>query len=217
MRAVGNGLDVGDLKGRVGNGLAEKGAEIIVVSDYWPLYYFNGVRHTRTEAILFFLRRGYSHTAHEFHLESPLTKVAALDRPDPEPPADVTIRRARPDDRERTLAAVRRMFSEAWWFETTLAFKADPPTCYIAERNGEVVGFADYDATNFGLFGPTGVEQSLRGKRVGAVLFRRCLRDMRALGYPYALIPTNLERLNFYHREGAATIGRMFLKFEKKL
>ena len=109
------------------------------------------------------------------------------------------------------------MFSKAWWFETSLAFRASEPTVHVAERAGEVVGFADYDATNFGLFGPTGVHESLRGRKVGAVLLRRCLQDMRALGYPYALIPTNLERLNFYYRECGSVVGRLFLRFQKRL
>lgn len=197
--------------------VAAKGVSRIVVSDGWPLYFFGGVRDCRTDALIFFHRRGYKSDRFDFHLVSPLEGNPLLDRPDPAPPEDVVIRRARPKDRERTLAAVDRMFARAWWFETSLAFKADEPTCIIAERDGEVIGFADYDATNFGLFGPTGVDESLRGKKVGAVLLRVCLREMRALGYPYALIPTDLDRLNFYNREGGASVGRLFLRFEKEL
>jgi len=198
-------------------GVAAKGADRIVVCDGWPLYFFGGVNHRQTEALIFFHRRGYASQSYDFHLEVPLTDNPLIDQPDPPLPEGIIVRRAQHEDRERTLFAVEQMFSKAWWFETSLAFRAVQPTAYIAERDGEVVGFADYDATNFGLFGPTGVHESLRGRKVGAVLYRRCLSDMRALGHPYALVPTNLERLNFYHREGGATIGRLFLRFEKRL
>jgi len=203
--------------GEIERTAAERDVDRIVVSDGWPLYFFGGVNHRQTEALIFFHRRGYEGNRYSFHLEAPLSDNPAIDSPDSPLPEGITVRRARPEDRDRTLAAVERMFSKAWWFETSLAFRAPEPTAYISERNGEVVGFADYYATNFGLFGPTGVDESLRGRKVGAVLFRRCLRDMRALGYPYALIPTDLDRLNFYHREGEATVGRLFLVFEKKL
>jgi predicted N-acetyltransferase YhbS len=198
-------------------GAAAKGAERIVVCDGWPLYFFDGVNCRQTQALIFFGRRGYESLGFGFHLEAALADNPLIDQPDPPLPKGIVVRRARPEDRERTLVAIERMFSKAWWFETSLAFRASEPTVYIAERDGEVVGFADYDATNFGLFGPTGVHESLRGRKVGAVLLRRCLRDMQALGYPYALIPTNLERLNFYYREGGATVGRLFLRFQKKL
>jgi len=198
-------------------GAAARGAERIVVSDGWPLYFFGGVNYHETQGLIFFHRHGYRSIGDDFHLEAPLRDNSLMDQPDPPLPEGVAIRRARPDDRDRTLAAIDGMFAQAWGFETSLAFRASEPTCYIAERDREVLGFADYDATNFGLFGPTGVHESLRGRKVGAVLYRRCLQDMRALGYPYALVPTNLERLNFYYREGGAQIGRLFLRFEKKL
>jgi GNAT superfamily N-acetyltransferase len=198
-------------------GAAERGAKRMVVSDGWPLYFFGGVNHYQTEALIFFYRRGYDSREYDFHLKVPLVDNPLIDLADPPLPEGLVIRRARPEDCDLTLGAVEAMFQKAWRFETSLAFRAPEPTCYIAEQDGKVVGFADYDATNFGLFGPTGVDGKLRGKKVGAVLYRRCLQDMSALGYPYALIPTGLDRLNFYHREGGATVGRLFLRFEKKL
>jgi GNAT superfamily N-acetyltransferase len=198
-------------------GVGARGVDRIVVSDGWPLYFFGGVPYRRTEALVFFHRRGYESTQHDFHLETPLVHNDRIDLPDPPLPGDIAVRRARPEDRGAALTAIDRMFAKAWVFETELAFRAPEPTAYLAWRGGEVVGFADYDATNFGMFGPTGVDESLRGRKVGAILLRRCLCDMRALGYPYALIPTNLERLNFYNRECGAVVGRMFLRFEKTM
>ncbi|MCX8036240.1 MAG: GNAT family N-acetyltransferase [Candidatus Sumerlaeia bacterium] len=203
--------------GEIEREAAARGAGRILISDYWPLYFFGGVPSGETQALIFFHRRGYEPAGYDFHLEVPLTGNPLIDRPDPPLPDGVTICRATPDDCDRTLHAINRMFAMAWWFETSLAFRAAEPTVFIALQDKKVVGFADYDATNIGLFGPTGVHESLRGHKVGAVLFRRCLREMRALGYPYALVPTNLERLNFYYREGGAQIGRLFLRFQKKL
>lgn len=52
----------------------------------------------------------------------------------------------------------------------------------------KLVGFACYDATCKGFFGPTGVDDVCRGKGVGTALLLACLHDMRAQGYGYAVI-----------------------------
>ena len=49
-------------------------------------------------------------------------------------------------------------------------------------------GFGVYECTRRGYFGPTGVQEDLRGNGVGALLLLRCLEAMRDMGYAYAII-----------------------------
>jgi predicted N-acetyltransferase YhbS len=55
-------------------------------------------------------------------------------------------------------------------------------------KDGAIAGFAVYESSRRGFFGPTGVREDLRGKGVGAALLFRCLESMREMGYAYAII-----------------------------
>jgi hypothetical protein len=68
------------------------------------------------------------------------------------------------------------------------ALSSNPVSCYIAVKEERLIGFACYDATALGYFGPTGVEESQRGKGTGRALLLACLLDMRIKGYGYAVI-----------------------------
>ena len=81
-----------------------------------------------------------------------------------------------------------RLVGEGWVSETRAALTNHPTTCFIAVKDHKVIGFADYDATAKGYFGPTGVAKSERGQGIGAALLLKCLEAMREDGYGYAII-----------------------------
>jgi predicted N-acetyltransferase YhbS len=83
---------------------------------------------------------------------------------------------------------VRTHFSEYWVSEVTAAMAHQPPGCLIATVDDELVGFACWDGTARGFFGPTGVSEDQRGKGIGLALFHRTLVAMKAHGYAYAVI-----------------------------
>lgn len=83
---------------------------------------------------------------------------------------------------------VRENFSEYWVSEVTVAMAHQPPGCLVAVVDGQLVGFACYDATARGFFGPTGVAESQRGNKIGLALFYHTLAAMKAHGYAYAII-----------------------------
>ena len=91
---------------------------------------------------------------------------------------------------EKTLLTswVRANFSEAWASEVEIAFTQTPLACYIAQHGPELVGFACYDASALGYFGPTGVAEGCRGQGLGKALLLACLHEMRLKGYGYAII-----------------------------
>jgi len=102
--------------------------------------------------------------------------------------AGFTVRRAEPWDRERMRRFVRECFGELWAVEADRAFHHSPISAYVAIRGTDIVGFAVFECTRRGFFGPTGVREDLRGCGLGAALLFRCLKSMREMGYAYAVI-----------------------------
>jgi predicted GNAT family acetyltransferase len=102
--------------------------------------------------------------------------------------AAIAVRRAEPWDRLRMREFARTHFPELWGVEADRAYSNTPISCYLATRNGEIVGFAAYEVTRRGYFGPTGVREDLRGDGVGSALLFRCLQSMYEMGYAYAVI-----------------------------
>lgn len=102
--------------------------------------------------------------------------------------AGVAVRRADPWDHARYRRFVEGTFGELWAVEADLAYRQSPITAFVAEREGRIVGFAAYECTRRGYFGPTGVIPDERGRGVGGALLFRSLESMREMGYAYAII-----------------------------
>ncbi len=99
----------------------------------------------------------------------------------------VTLRRVRAFEKH-TVAAFARTFSEKWASEVEVALSRQPVTCFIATRDRQVLGFACFDTTQRGFFGPTGVAEGARGLGLGKALLFRALEAMREMGFAYAVI-----------------------------
>jgi len=102
--------------------------------------------------------------------------------------AGITIRRAIPSEREIVVGWVNEHFYKPWIGETALAMSQMPCTIFIAVKGQELLGFACYDTSAKGFFGPTGVSESARGKGLGEALLIVTLKAMREAGYAYAVI-----------------------------
>ncbi len=99
----------------------------------------------------------------------------------------VTLRRARAFEKH-TVAAFARTFSEKWASEVEVALSRQPVACFVATRDKQLLGFACYDTTMRGFFGPTGVAESARGLGLGKALLMRSLEALRETGHAYAII-----------------------------
>ena len=100
----------------------------------------------------------------------------------------ITPRRAPAFEKHTITAFVRTNFSEKWVSEAEVAMTRQPIACFIATKEKEIIGFACYDTTLRGFFGPTGVLESARQLGVGKALLMRSLEALRELGYAYAII-----------------------------
>ena len=100
----------------------------------------------------------------------------------------VTLRRARAFEKHTVAAFAKAHFSEKWVSEVEVAMSRQPIACFIATRDQQILGFACYDTTQRGFFGPTGVSQNARGLGLGKALLLKALEGLRDIGYAYAII-----------------------------
>lgn len=101
---------------------------------------------------------------------------------------DAVIRPALPPELHIITAWVGAHFSAYWVSEVTVAMAHQPAGCLIAVVDGQLAGFACHDATARGFFGPTGVSEAYRGRKLGLALLYHTLMAMKAQGYAYAII-----------------------------
>lgn len=83
---------------------------------------------------------------------------------------------------------ITKTFSGGWAKQFLKSASYDPPRCRLAMKGDRIIGFAGWDGTAPGLFGPEGVDEAFRGQGIGKALLVSCLSDMARFGYKYAII-----------------------------
>jgi len=122
----------------------------------------------------------------------------------------VTLRRALAPERNLVVDWVGTQFSQGWASEAAVAFSNTPTKCHLAHcgdgvGGARLVGFACFDATALGFFGPLAVDAEERGSGIGAALLKATLIAMRDYGYAYAIIG-GVGPAEFYTRVAGATL-----------
>ena len=102
--------------------------------------------------------------------------------------AGVILRRPGVYEKHLVAAFAQQCFSPKWASEVEVAMTRQPVTCFIATKDKEIIGFACYDTTARGFFGPTGVAEAARGAGVGKALLLLCLEGLREQGHAYGVI-----------------------------
>jgi mycothiol synthase len=107
---------------------------------------------------------------------------------------------------------------EPWIVEARHALEQEQGGLWLAYEGSEVVGFSAYGGNNIGLpwFGPMGTKPGMRGKGLGSLLLRLCLRGLYDLGYGSAVIPW-VGPIRFYARACGARIDRSFWVHHKQV
>ncbi len=83
---------------------------------------------------------------------------------------------------------VKEHFSILWADGVEVAFSRQPVSCIVAIKDKEIAGFACYETTCKGFFGPTGVQEKFRGEGLGKLLLLMALDALKASGYAYGII-----------------------------
>lgn len=119
--------------------------------------------------------------------------------------APVTVRRALAPERHLVIDWIGARFSQGWASEAAVAFSQTPTKCLLAHAENRLLGFACFDATALGFFGPLAVEAEERGSGIGAALLKATLVAMRTYGYAYAIIG-GVGPADFYARVTGAVL-----------
>ncbi|HET7795838.1 MAG TPA: GNAT family N-acetyltransferase [Rhizobacter sp.] len=134
-----------------------------------------------------------------------LIKLYALPTEAPRPlPEGIDIRKPIGPEHDLLVGWVAEHFGTGWASEARVALTNRPFSLFVATRSGSPIGFACYDATARGMFGPIGVLPDARRTGIGEALLRACLNDMRSLGYAYA-VAGYVGPKDFFRRVAGAT------------
>jgi len=117
----------------------------------------------------------------------------------------ILIRRPQPWELSALRRFVEEHFSEGWADETSVGFANKPISVFIAQEDARIVGFAAYECTRRGFFGPMGVDKEYRRRGIGGALTVACLRAMAQMGYAYAIIG-GAGPEDFYRKVCGATV-----------
>lgn len=123
-----------------------------------------------------------------------------------EPSSGAFVRRAMAYERIQVVDWVRNRFGDGWSGECETSFSRTPVSCFIATREGSILGFACYDCTCRGFFGPVGVDEEWRGSGTGRALLHAGLGAMSAEGYAYAIIGGVDETSSSFYASNAAAV-----------
>ena len=172
-----------------------------------------------TPAVGFLLRRGFKYRAMTYNMDVPLTGRAFEDHDLESRLADqgIVARRVEKDEKERFISWMAADgWSAGWQYQAGTACDAEPSAAFVAEKDGEFLGFAVYDGVRPGWFGPTGTSESRRGSGIGSILFLKCVEDMQDKGYPVCHICA-VGPLYFYSKVVGAAVSRIFWLMDKDL
>src|SRR5258708_38868726 len=97
--------------------------------------------------------------------------------------AGVSLRRALAPEKHKVIAWVKSNFSDYWASEPEVAFSREPVSCFIAVKDGKILGFACHDVTCRNFFGPTGVDSKAQQGGVGTARLLAGLEDMKHAVY----------------------------------
>ena len=119
----------------------------------------------------------------------------------------ITIVKALAPDMSKSIAVTEENGHPGWADEIRVCFMNQPPSCWIAVKDKQVIGFGCYESTARGFFGPTLVADSARRQGIGKILLLKCMESLRDMGYAYAFIGWPAQ--NAIHLYEEATGGMM--------
>ena len=192
--------------------------------------FMQGLDLRYTEALCFLEARGYERAGDGMDMDVDLRNTP-LDTSEREAELErehgLRVRRLTMDDYQKAWDYVEREFEypsalatapvgRRWAYLATSGLKLDPPTLWMAERDGEFCGFAVTDVAAPERLGPMGVSPEVRKLGVGTVLLKRALADLRARGVDTGVI-YGAGPYAFYARTVDATVNAVFWRLCKPL
>ena len=101
---------------------------------------------------------------------------------------NIIFRRPIAPEKSIIVSWVRAHFSDYWANEVDVAFSNQPVSCFVAQRDNDILGFSCYECSGKNFFGPTGTIESERNNGIGKVLLIKSLEGLKNMGYSYGII-----------------------------
>ncbi|MBC8993321.1 MULTISPECIES: GNAT family N-acetyltransferase [Micromonospora] len=201
--------------------LGALGAAEVLLAGNPPHYAWPGIDVRYTPAVCAAQRLGYRQDRTAWNMTADLSEGSvALRRTEAAERRlagrGVTVRRATPDDLPALAAFARSTFGGTWDGELAGSVGRPDAGVHLAERDGEILGFAAYGSARPSWFGPMGTAPAAEGSGIGGVLLRRCLRDQAAAGITAAQIGW-VGPVPFYSNAAGARIERVFFLYRKAI
>lgn len=191
--------------------LIRSGAAELVVGLNTPCYAWPGVDVRYTAAVSCLERRGYVRGPEHVGMTIDLDGLA-LDTSSAESRLageGIAVRRMRAEEETAVRTWIAGSWGESWAWEAGRVFEEGPVRGHLALRGERIVAFAVHGVHRRSGLGPLGTLEAERGRGVGTVLMRRCLRDQRDAGLEAADM-FDAGPVAFYAREVGAVIDRIF-------
>ena len=194
--------------------------QVLRLFESYPNYLTPGLDPFYTEAICFFERNGFKKFNDTSNLLCDLASQSFDTTTEEEKLSSINIeiKRAELNEKQKVLDFINRVFP-AWEYEVNAAYTNNPISLHIAKlENGEVFAFSAYECNNKGTgwFGPMGTDPVHRIKKVGSILLKRCLNDMKSMGFAKSIIPW-VGPIPFYMNYCNSRVQRVFWRYEKIL
>ncbi|MEU7843206.1 GNAT family N-acetyltransferase [Micromonospora sp. NPDC049114] len=210
------------LLSRAEQALGQRGVTEVLLAGNPPYYAWPGIDVRYTPAVCAALALGYHQDRTAWNMTADLSYDGSPALRSTEAAEQrlagqgITVRRAEPADLPALAAFARSTFGGTWDGELAGSVGRAGAGCHLAERAGEVLGFAAYGSSRPSWFGPMGTAPSAEGSGIGGVLLRRCLRDQRAAGVDRAQIGW-VGPVPFYSGSAGARIERVFFLYRRTL
>lgn len=192
----------------VENELKQRGTKEITVGAYSPNYFFPGIDKRYTQALGFFEKRNYFFKGEAVSMERNLWNYHMGDDYKQNlkklKEEDITIIPYRDSYMHSLLEYLLKNFGAGWKRNALNAMQQGEAeeTILLVLRKKEIIGFCMRKIDgNPSRFGPIGVNEELRSKGIGGVLFECMMEDMKKRGIYYAyFLWTSGAGQKFYER-----------------
>ncbi len=193
--------------------------DVVRIYDVPKNYLMPGIDPRYTEAVCFALRLGFERFRDTCNLIVDLDADgwSTYEEEKALQIHGIEIKRAEVKDKQEVIDFVNEDWA-LWQHEVEMAFRDSPPSIFIASLHGKIKAFSAHNGNNKGTgwFGPMGTHANLRGKGIGSILLKRCLKDMQQLGHKSAIIPW-IGPIDFYAHHANARVNRVFWRYQKML
>ncbi len=206
------------LLGRLEETFKNEGARQIRTLDCPPNYLSAGIDPRYTEAVAMFERHSYKRQDHHFDMICSLDQdLSTLEDEQGLRAQGLSVERISHKSRDALFDLLAR-FWPGWRYECEQAMNNDPPSVHVVLDGDRVVAFSAHEGNNKGTgwFGPMGTDPDYRGRKLGEVLLKRCLADLRDDGHREAIIPW-VGPLPFYLNTVNAHVYRVFWVYVKEI